>query len=467
MYISRNIPKHIQNFDRFFSHDQWQVITKAAAIAADQNLRAFAVGGIVRDGILHDHILQARIAAPKFPKDIDLVFDGGENAGVKVAIALHQLFPKSKLQVHEKFQTAELVWQGELNFTMDLATARTEHYAYAGANPEVTAVNIEQDLYRRDFTVNALAVQIDPVHGSKGEVIDRFDGINDLYQRQIRAIRQGLFAEDPRRLFRAVRFAVRLGFTIAPETITEMIATTSSGLHDAIGGARLKSELSYTLAEPRAAQMFERLESLGALRCIHPDLHLPKANTFKRQWRRSQYWLKLIAASSQVNPINLGIELLISYLVDHAVECSGDRSDLDQIIDQLLDSVNLGLSAEQKLRQVKLVKLLADLPNLKFADLATQASKITLYLQKFDLTTLLLAAAKCSPVHRRVFWHYLTKWRMVKPPLTGTDLQKLGYSAGKQMGEILQILRNATLDGLVTNQEQAIAYLESFSPKDK
>jgi len=459
MYISPNIP----NFDRFFSPEQWQIITKTAAIAIDQNLRAFAVGGIVRDGIL-----QAEVASPQFPKDIDLVFDGGENAGIKVAIALHEIFPESQIQIHEKFQTAELVWQGELNFTMDLATARAEHYAYAGANPEVRAVNIEQDLYRRDFTVNALAIQIDPVHGTRGEVIDRFSGIADLRQRQIRGIRQGLFAEDPRRLFRAVRFAVRLGFAIADETVAEMIATTSTGLHDAIGGARLRAELSYTLAEPKAAQMFAYLENLGALRCIHPDLHLPKSkylHSFKHQWRRSQYWLKQMNLIQQVpvtkrsSPINLGIELLISYLVDHAVKSYGDRPDLAQPINQLLDSLNIGLTNDQKLRQINLVKLLADLSSLEFGTASPQPSKITLYLQRFDLNTLLLAAAKCLPTPRRIIWQYLTKWQRIKAPLTGKDLQKLGYGAGKQMGEILQTLRSAAIDGLITNQEQAIAYL--------
>ena len=463
---------YIQNFDRFFSTQQWQIITKAAAIAANQNLRAFAVGGIVRDGIL-----QAEIVSPKFPKDIDLVFDGGENAGIKVAIALRDIFPESKLQIHEKFQTAELVWQGELNFTMDLATARAEHYAYAGANPEVRAVSIEQDLHRRDFTVNALAIQIDPVHGTKGEVIDRFDGIKDLHQHQIRGIRAGLFAEDPRRLFRAVRFAVRLGFAIADETIAEMIATTGSGIHDEIGGARLRAELGYTLAEPKAALMFECLERLGALRCIHPDLHLPKVkplHSFKHQWRRSQYWLKQVNLIQQIPvnkrslPINLGIELLISYLVDYVVESYGDRPQMAQLphlaqltdaINQLLDSLNLGLTNDQKLRQINLVKLLADLPSLRFGSPSPQPSKITLYLQKFDLNTLILAAAKCLPTHRRIFWDYLTKWQTVKAPLTGKDLQILGYDAGKQMGEILQTLRSATIDGLITNREQAIAYL--------
>jgi tRNA nucleotidyltransferase (CCA-adding enzyme) len=80
-------------------------------------------------------------------------------------------------------------------------------------------------------------------------------------------------------------------------------------------------------------------------------------------------------------------------------------------------------------------------------------------LQKFDLNTLLLAAAKCLPTHRRIIWQYLTKWQRIKAPLTGKDLQKLGYGAGKQMGEILQTLRSAAIDGLITTQEQAIAYL--------
>ena len=431
---------HLKNFDRYFSPLQWQVILTTAQIAHDLNLRAFAVGGIVRDAIVRENH-----PSPPLHKDLDLVFDGAEQAGIKVAIALHRLFPASKLQIHEKFQTAELLWQ---DFAMDMATARREIYEYAGANPQVIATTLEEDLWRRDFTVNALAIELDPQLGIKGEVIDRFHGLTDLANKQIRAIREGSFAEDPRRLFRAVRFAVRLDFAIAPVTYTEIMATTSSKIHDAIGGARLRSELLYTLAETKAGAIFELFQKLGALRCIHPDLKLPAdlANSFKHQWRRSQYWLNLInrLENKRYAPLQLGLELLLSYLPH-----------------QVATQLDLGLVPEQKTRQIKLADLLITLPNL--VSISLKNSEITQNLQKFDTPTLILAGAKCEPAQRRILWSYLTQWQLVKSPLTGTDLKQLGYAKGKQMGEILQRLRFAMIDRKIQTKEDAIAYLASQS----
>jgi tRNA nucleotidyltransferase (CCA-adding enzyme) len=431
---------YLPNFECFFSLLQWQAILTTAKIAHDLNLRAFAVGGIVRDAIVR----QNQKTLP-FPKDLDLVFDGSEQAGIKVAIALHELFPASKLQIHEKFQTAALIWQDDTqDFEMDMATARREIYAYAGANPQVIATTLEEDLWRRDFTVNALAIELDSQLGIKGEVIDRFNGLADLVNKQVRTIRVGSFAEDPRRLFRAVRFALRLDLAIAPETYREIIKTTSSGLHDAIGGARLRSELLYTLGEPRAGEMFELLQKLGALRCIHPELKLPAdlANSFKHQWRRSQYWLKLLnrLELKSYAPMQLGLELLLSYLPH-----------------QIATQLDLGLTPEQKTRQQKLADLTTYLPDLIKVDL--KKSDITQSLQKFDTQTLILAGVKSEPAQRQIVWHYLSQWQLVKSPLTGADLQQLGYATGKQMGEILQRLKFAIIDREIQTKEDAISYL--------
>jgi len=100
---------------------------------------------------------------------------------------------------------------------------------------------------------------------------------------------------------------------------------------------------------------------------------------------------------------------------------------------------------------------LANLPSL--TDASLKISAITQNLQKFDLQTLILAGIKSQPLQRRIIWRYLTDWQKIKSPLTGSDLKELGYASGKQMGEILQKLRWAMLDGEISNQEQAIEYL--------
>ena len=300
---------------------------------------------------------------------------------------------------------------------------------------------------RRDFTINALAVELDPQLGIRGEVIDRFNGLTDLANKQVRAIRKHTFAEDPRRLFRAVRFAVRLNLEIAPETYAEIIETTSSGLHDAIGGARLRAELDYTLAETKAGQMFKLLQTLGALKCIYPDLRLPDdlTNDFARQWRRSQYWLNVLNRLENKNyaKIPIGVELLLSYLPE-----------------QISTKLDLGLTPEQKMRQAKLSHLLANLADL--ANNQLKNSEITQYLQKYDTQTLILAATKCeAQLQRRSLWNYLTNWQLVKSPLNGADLKQIGYATGKQMGEILQHLRWLALNGEIKTKEDAIAYLQT------
>ena len=433
---------YLKNFERYFSALQWQIILKTAQIAQDLNLRAFAVGGIVRDAIV-----RANHPSPPLHKDLDLVFDGAEKAGIKVAIALHELFPASKLQIHEKFQTAALSCQdADQDFEMDMATARREIYAYAGANPQVIATTLEDDLCRRDFTVNALAIELDQQLGIKGQVIDRFKGLADLANKQLRTIRTGSFEEDPRRLFRAVRFAVRLDFEIATETHAEIMTTTASGIHDAIGGARLRSELLYTLAEPRAGAMFALLQTLGALRCIHPALTLPSdlSNSFKHQWRRSQYWLNLLKRLEIKTdaPLQLGLELLLSYLPD-----------------QIATQLDLGLTPEQKTRQHKLADLIVNLPDL--TNFGLKKSDITQVLQKFDTPTLILAGIKCEQAYRQIVWQYLSQWQLVKSPLTGADLTQLGYTKGKQMGSIIQSLRFAMIDREIYTKEDAIAYLQA------
>jgi tRNA nucleotidyltransferase (CCA-adding enzyme) len=433
---------YLKNFERYFSALQWQIILKTAQIAQDLNLRAFAVGGIVRDAIV-----RANHPSPPLHKDLDLVFDGAEKAGIKVAIALHELLPASKLQIHEKFQTAALSCQdADQDFEMDMATARREIYAYAGANPQVIATTLEDDLCRRDFTVNALAIELDQQLGIKGQVIDRFKGLADLANKQLRTIRTGSFEEDPRRLFRAVRFAVRLDFEIATETHAEIMTTTASGIHDAIGGARLRSELLYTLAEPRAGAMFALLQTLGALRCIHPALTLPSdlSNSFKHQWRRSQYWLNLLKRLEIKTdaPLQLGLELLLSYLPD-----------------QIATQLDLGLTPEQKTRQHKLADLIVNLPDL--TNFGLKKSDITQVLQKFDTPTLILAGIKCEQAYRQIVWQYLSQWQLVKSPLTGADLTQLGYTKGKQMGSIIQSLRFAMIDREIYTKEDAIAYLQA------
>ena len=279
------IPESVEQLLRSrISAELWQLLSIAANIAAERGWQLYIVGGAVRDLLLTtDHTLALT--------DIDLVVDGkcgsdDSGAGVELASSLQKLYPDSRLDVHGQFQTAALLWHKDSAFGslwVDIATARTEFYPYPAANPEVEASSIRQDLYRRDFTINALAVRLG--FPRSGELLDFFGGLLDLEARQIRVLHANSFIEDPTRIYRAVRFAVRLGFEIEPQTEGYIRHALASGIYYRIQGengrapaleTRLKSELKYILQAPYWKVALQMLGDLQALRCIHPTLELDR-----------------------------------------------------------------------------------------------------------------------------------------------------------------------------------------------
>jgi tRNA nucleotidyltransferase (CCA-adding enzyme) len=413
----------------FLSPYQAQILQLAAAIAQGMDFRLYAVGGIVRDLLLES---ARRIFGGQDLQDLDLVVEQGTRAGIEVAIALHRHYPQARLQIHDKFQTAELIWSGEYNFTLDLATARLETYEYPGANPQVDPSSLKQDLSRRDFSINAMALQLFP-NLAPSPLIDLFNGQQDLDLHLVRAIRPGSFAEDPRRIFRAVRFAVRFNLVIAPETKTEVEQTLATGLHDRIGGSRLRAEINYLLAPALLARetplIWRSLYNLGALRCVYHPFYL--APSFESQWKRWQRWQ--------------------SYFLD--IQPSGNLEFLlADLPSSSICSLNLGLTALQQKRLNQIHELSAEISNFK----DSKASEVVFFLEKFDLVTLLIYGSKTSDrVYRRLIWQYFQTWRKVKVPLTAQELIQLGCPPGKLIGQILQSLRGAVLDNQISDRLEA------------
>jgi len=402
---------HSRHLDlwQYFDSERSHILNTALKITQDRGWKIYAVGGLVRDGLM-----SAMNGSEFSPLDVDLVVDGGTKSGIEVAIAIHKAFPQTKLQIYEKFQTALIEWT-EFNqkFSLDIATARTEIYEYAGANPQVQASSIDRDLYRRDITINAFALEL----GST-EVIDLFGGYQDLINQKIRVIRSGSFAEDPRRIFRAVRYAVRFNFQLEFQTEIEIRTLTISGLHDRLGGSRLKSELHYIfqISLQKAAMMLHWLEDLGGLRCIDPDLHLPA--DFRLHLRRLKRWLKYF--KPDITFPEVAEELLLSYL------------DSDELM-------NLSQKLQACALPSEIVKVLR----------TYQAGE-----RISNKIALIIFAVKSSYL-RPIIWTYFTQWQQIKPLLTGNDLKTMGCPEGKIMGTILAQLRNATLDGKITTIEEA------------
>lgn len=448
--------RYLLRLDRFADPLQ-KVLMIAAQQAEQRGWHLYLVGGAVRD------LLLAEPNEPVMLSDIDLVVDGFHRsadvgAGVELARSLQALYPEARLEVHGKFQTAALLWHKDPELDslwIDIATARTEFYPYPAANPEVEASSIRQDLYRRDFTINALALRL--TNPRSGELLDFFGGVLDLRSQQIRVLHANSFIEDPTRIYRAVRFAVRLGFTIEAQTEGFIRHAIASGIYEQIrmnsGGrviapalqTRLKAELRYILQAPYWKAAIRKLAELDALRCIHSSLELDAG--LWRQLRLVERWFHRFDSQNLLNHWELLLEVLIARL----------EPDERAIV---AENLQLPADAIERLANLATIQteLIDRLPN------CTQISQMVELLKPYDLPTLTLVAVKVPREVRRLIWQYLTVWAPIKAPLDGNDLKKLGYKPGRHFKQILDELLAATLDGKIQNRIEAEHYLAEHYP---
>jgi len=429
----------------------WRLLGAIAAQAEQRGWHLYLVGGAVRDLLLAGAPHSSQVEQPQL-QDIDLVVDGGHqaigSAGEELAQALQQIYPQTRLQIYGQFQTAALLWHNDAmlgSLGIDIATARTEFYPHPAANPEVEASSISQDLYRRDFTINALAIRLtDP---GAGELLDFFGGLLDLETKQIRVLHANSLIEDPTRIYRAVRFAVRLKFQIEPQTERYIRYAIASGIYRTIQGdaqidkapalqTRLKQELKYILQAPYWQEAMRLLSDLGAWVCIHPQLTLN--DTLWWQMRRIDRWLKRFDPHHTLMHWQILLEVLLASL---------------SLRDRLMAAQTLQLAADRCARLQNL-ELWQDrlLPALSQCD---RPSQVVQLLSACDRDTLILLGAIVPRSARRQIWRYLTQWQAVKAPLDGNNLKTMGYKPGKHYQKILARVLAATLDGEVGDRASA------------
>ncbi|MEA5592933.1 CBS domain-containing protein [Rivularia sp. UHCC 0363] len=434
----------------------WEFLTKVSLQAKKRGWHLYLVGGAVRD------LLLANPDEPLLIPDIDMVVDGFHNAadvgaGVELASAILQIYPGARLDVHGDFQTAALLWHNDAkldSLCVDIATARTEFYPYPAANPVVEASSIRQDLYRRDFSINALALRLTPPQ--PGKLLDFFGGLLDLQAKQIRVLHANSFIEDPTRIYRAVRFAVRLGFHLEKQTEEYIRYAIESGVYDRTAKensktpalqTRLKSELKYILQTSYWKPALQMLGELDALQCIHPTLKLD--DDLLRQLHLMERCLQKFDAEEQrFTHWQIRLEAIIAHL---AVEYRGKVAKNLQFPD---DSIK------------RLENLAAAKSNVvENLDKCEKASEVVKLLRKYDLPMLIFIALQSQRVIRKQIWHYLTVLSNVEAPLNGNDLKKMGYKPGPQYKQILDDLLVAILDGEVRDKSSAEEFLKRNYPR--
>ena len=426
----------------------WPVLRLIAEASEQRGWSLYIVGGVVRDLLLEE-----RKSRPL--TDIDLVVESeGEGietttvgAGVILAEAIRADYADIEAQVYGQFQTAMLTWK---SWQIDIATARTEVYPYPAANPKVEPSNIRQDLYRRDFTINAIALKL--TGSQPGQLLDLFDGRADLKQRLVRVLHTNSFIDDPTRIFRAVRFAVRLGFELEPQTEQLLRTALNSGVyaksrsaHEKVPAlqSRLQAELKYLLEESGWEQSLVWLNSLGALTCLDDDVVITPE--LLQQLRRMDRWVRKFGVD-QPRWLLL-LELILAQL------------DLDQR-DRAARFLNLSAPSQYRLHNLHTweAQLKAQIGE-QTRQLACPPSKVYESLRSHSRAELFLIANRHPRTLGVSIWLYLTRLTLIPPLINGATLKRLGYSPGPQFKEILADIYRRQLDGTLTTEKAAEQYV--------
>lgn len=408
------------------------ILEKAGALGRSRQTPVYVVGGFVRDLLL------------KTPNhDIDLVVEGD---GIGFARAFAGVLG-GRVRVHKKFLTSVVIFPGAggKEERVDVATARLEYYESPAALPTVEHSSIKMDLYRRDFTINALAIRLDcePM----GEIVDFFGGQKDIRDRVIRVLHTLSFVEDPTRCLRAVRFEQRYHFRIGPATEKLIKNDVSLKLLDKLSPSRLFNEFEHICAEETAILCIRRLHELGILQAIHPQLSInPDRKEMLIRTAKVMAWYRLLYIDEEMRPWLVYFLVLCSSLT-YAVTLEVFRR---LGIPPALKNEVLGCREKARSLRSSLKRLTAT-PGFRVSALCAMLRPLPVEF------VLYLMADMEVPETRRALSRYITVWRTEKPGVDGSDLKKLGLAPGPAYGVILQRLLEAKLDGTAASPEEQLS----------
>ncbi|MCF7936378.1 MAG: CBS domain-containing protein [Synergistales bacterium] len=397
-------------------------------------MQAYAVGGFVRDMLLGRATL-----------DIDIVIEGD-------AIPFLESWRDDgyRVAVHKRYRTGTIVFEGERK--VDVATARREFYEYPVASPSVRTDSLKHDLYRRDYSVNAMAVRLN--RGVRGTLIDYFGGRRDLRNGVLRVLHNLSFVEDPSRIIRGVRLETRLGLAMEDNTLRLLESCVKGGLPALLPGARLRNELELTFREQPAWTPAKRMADLGIWAILFPGVRWTRR--VARCFRRVSGLLRL--AGRDLPPMGRSVWLasLASLLVDSP----------PAIQHNVLDRLHLA-GWERRTAGAALEGLGTAEQRLGGRS-APEHSEVYHFLRGQSRPAALFWAAATGRwrVRRRILL-YLTQLHRTRPMLTGGDILEFGVPSGPEVGRLLEGLLNARLDGDVVTREDEIDWVLAHRAGDQ
>jgi len=394
-------------------HRQLNPAARAALAAVEQacvedGARLYLVCGTLRDLVLE-----------RDPLDIDLAIEGdatsiarrvGDQVGARVV-------------VHQRFGTAKL---SNRDFQFDIAGARRESYPHPGSLPQVEPARLIEDLARRDFAINAFAMQLAP---EAGEIVDPFRGIDDLRSGLIRVLHENSFQDDATRMLRGVRYATRFGFKLQRET--EALLRRDLPYLKRISGPRLRRELALMFAAPEAVEAVRLAQRRGILEAIHTALGLREDVAAR--------WGEALRGGHEAPLDETGFCIV------------ADPRD-DGTAASVTNWLHLGGRVEHALNDLVRLRGLSD----KLGEASASPAVAVELLEHRAPSAVWALSILDGGAAGKTCREYLARWRHSKPSLSGDDLLAMGVAPGVAVGEMLKRLRGAQLQGNGMTREQEI-----------
>ena len=391
---------------------------------------AYVVGGFVRDLFLYRN-----------NEDIDIVIEGD---GIEFAKKYAKIVG-ARIHSHAKFGTAVIIFPD--GFKIDVASARMEYYKFPAALPTVEMSSIKLDLYRRDFTINTLAIQLN--HSRFGLLIDFFSAQKDLKEKIIRVLHNLSFVEDPTRVFRAIRFEQRFGFSIGKLTSGLIENSLKMGFFKRLSGRRVFTELRLILEEENPLSAISRMNEYHLLHVIHPSIVLDNSlislfNSVKKvlSWhdllfleepymKWTVYFLALLRSCDKktAGEICKRFEIAPRY---RNIFCK-ERFEADRFIS--LMERNLPLNNSTIYRGISIFKI--------------------------ELILYMMAATKNEALKRSIS-NYFTQLRHIETSIRGNDLKKLGIEPGPIYREIMEAVLDGKLNGRIKTRSEELAFVKDY-----
>jgi tRNA nucleotidyltransferase (CCA-adding enzyme) len=409
-------------------------LLKAAGETAHRlSMRAYAVGGFVRDLVMRVENL-----------DVDIVVEGD-------GIAFAEAFGASqgaRVRPHHKFGTAVVVFRD--GFKVDVATARVEYYLEPAALPTVEFSSLKQDMYRRDFTINTLAVRLNP--GGFGELIDFFGAQRDIKEKVIRVLHSLSFVEDPTRILRAMRFERRFRFAVSRHTMNLIRNAVRLDLVGKLPKPRLYADLELILQEEDPVAILRRISEVGLGPSIHPGLTLDRPHLeLLGETGEVLVWFSMLYLEEKVEKWGvLFLSLLDPLPSEEAKKLARDLGVRARLREWVREAKDEGTGVIFRLLSAPMVS-----KKMIYDTLSPLAGEVILYL---------MARTK-HPDIKRYISLYFTQLKNVRPQVKGDDLLALGYRPGPLFKQVFDAILERKFAGELRSKSDEISFILSHFPK--